>query len=138
MEGIDGSTTKQWLSAAERVKIKSLKLYRGGNAFLWILHQLDIRRKHERLITVTVEPALLNVVAIGAADYGPAASEIRRIANETTLVEVSADAPDPQIQATLRVTFDEPDFMAPLADAFRTLHKFASLAEAIVKLFDIP
>src|SRR6266851_2220233 len=47
--GIEG---KKWLSSSERTTIKALQPYQGGDPYLWPLHQLDILRKHERLIAV--------------------------------------------------------------------------------------
>src|SRR6266478_4126248 len=52
LEGIEG---KKWLSQSERASIKALQPYQGGDKFLWPLHQLDILRKHERLIIVRPE-----------------------------------------------------------------------------------
>jgi hypothetical protein len=48
--GIDNKERKQWLSDKERAAIKSLKPYNGGDQSLWLLHHLDIVRKHERLL----------------------------------------------------------------------------------------
>jgi hypothetical protein len=45
-----GIERKKWLSQHEREAIKALKPYKGGDEILWPLHQLDILRKHERLI----------------------------------------------------------------------------------------
>src|SRR5215469_8528170 len=47
LTGIEG---KKWLSKGERAAIKALKPYKGGDHIIWALHQLDILRKHERLI----------------------------------------------------------------------------------------
>jgi hypothetical protein len=52
--GIEG---KNWLSKRGRAAIKALKPYEGGDYAIWPLHQLDIRRKHERLIFANVDPS---------------------------------------------------------------------------------
>ncbi len=49
LEGIEG---KKWLSKSERAAIKALNPYQGGDEVLFPLHQLDVMRKHERLIAV--------------------------------------------------------------------------------------
>jgi hypothetical protein len=53
-KGIDNADRKEWLSQHERDVIKALKPYKGGDETLWPLHQLDILRKHERLIRGTL------------------------------------------------------------------------------------
>jgi hypothetical protein len=47
---------KKWISAIEAAAIKRSKAYIGGDHVLYAIHQLDILRKHERLITV--KPAI--------------------------------------------------------------------------------
>ena len=49
--GIDSKERKKWLSQSERAAIKALKPYKGGNTTIWTLHEIDIVRKHERLIS---------------------------------------------------------------------------------------
>jgi hypothetical protein len=66
-------------------------------------------RKHKRLIFVTVQPYILNAVVLGASGLGPVVSEVRRLENETVLLEIAAGAPQPQIQTTLTIAFDEID-----------------------------
>jgi hypothetical protein len=55
IDPLDGIEGKKWLSKSERATIKALKPYQGGDELLWPLHQLDILRKHERLITMQPE-----------------------------------------------------------------------------------
>ena len=52
LHGIEG---KKWLTPTERAAIKALKPYQGGDHTLWPLHQLDILRKHERLISAQAD-----------------------------------------------------------------------------------
>jgi hypothetical protein len=44
--------SRKWISAAEAVAIKRTKAYKGGDRVLYSIHQLDILRKHERLLAV--------------------------------------------------------------------------------------
>lgn len=45
-----------WLTDDDLLRIKNLKLYKGGDGFLYALHYLDIMRKHRRLIRATIRP----------------------------------------------------------------------------------
>ncbi|MBM3545969.1 MAG: hypothetical protein FJX54_03370 [Alphaproteobacteria bacterium] len=49
---LEGIESKEWLSKSEIAKIKALRPYHGGDPCLWLPHQLDILRKHKRLIAV--------------------------------------------------------------------------------------
>src|SRR5205807_7666926 len=51
-----GSKFVKGLPGAERAIIEALKPYKGGNEPLYALHQLDIMRKHRRLIEVDLIP----------------------------------------------------------------------------------
>ncbi|HXP05926.1 MAG TPA: hypothetical protein VN808_17540, partial [Stellaceae bacterium] len=46
LDPLHGLESKKWLSNSERAAIKALRPYKGGDASLWPLHQLDILRKH--------------------------------------------------------------------------------------------
>src|SRR5262249_33865389 len=50
--GIDSAKCKNWLREADRLTIKMLKPYGGGDEFLYPFHHLDTTRKHERLVTL--------------------------------------------------------------------------------------
>src|ERR1700730_4888861 len=52
IDPVEGLEVKKWCPLAERAIIKPLKPYDGGNKPLWSLHQLDIMRKHRRLLRV--------------------------------------------------------------------------------------
>ena len=44
------------LPKIERTMFESLKPYKGGDALLWPLHQLDVMRKHRKLLRVCAAP----------------------------------------------------------------------------------
>lgn len=48
--------SKQWVTSVEAAAIKRTKAYKGGDRVLYSIHQLDILRKHERLLIV--EPVI--------------------------------------------------------------------------------
>jgi hypothetical protein len=50
--GIDSAKCKKWLREADRLTIKALKPYGGGDEFLYPFDHLDSMRKHERLVTI--------------------------------------------------------------------------------------
>ena len=49
------------LPAAARTILQGHKPYRGGNDCLWMLHKLDVYRKHHRLLAVSVRPRKFGV-----------------------------------------------------------------------------
>ncbi len=134
IDPLEGLESKKWLwlSAIDRQIIKSLNPYRGGNELLWSLHQLDIMRKHRRLLGVEPTPAMFRVR--GVSIQRRATGWIRGH-NETQLALIPKGAPEPQVTRSFTVTIDEPGIAVrkPLIDA---LYEFASFAELIIKLFD--
>lgn len=67
MGNFKGAKFVKGLPQPQQAFIKNLKPYRGGNDVLWTLHQLDIMRKHRRLLTVRMEAYSLSVIG---ADSG--------------------------------------------------------------------
>ncbi len=50
--GIDSAKCKKWLRESDRLTVKALKPYGGGDKFLYPFDHLDSMRKHERLVTI--------------------------------------------------------------------------------------
>lgn len=50
--GIESAKCKKWLREADRLTIKALRPYGGGDEFLYPFDHLDSMRKHERLVTI--------------------------------------------------------------------------------------
>jgi hypothetical protein len=101
---------------------------------------LDIKRKHHRLLTVEPHPAHLALTAVGIDRYF---SPIRgaggwvRANNEILLGLLQKGAPQPRIQFTPFIGFDEPETgMSHVV--LEALDQFAGLAHSIIKRFDIP
>lgn len=105
LEGIEG---KRWLSAAERAIIESLCPYDGGNEILWALHQLDILRKHERLVATAVYPHFDYVLGqrVGFPN-GMTNVSLRDLKDKPVLFTYPRDAPRPEAQFSTQVVFDE-------------------------------
>jgi hypothetical protein len=125
------------LPAPERNIIKSLEPYKGGNDSLWALHQLDIRRKHHRLVAVGHHPARLSVIQGGDDGFVALRNFTGYITSndETILGLYAKSAPKPKLQYTPEIFIAEsdPPIRKPVIAA---LDEFASLANSIINLFD--
>jgi hypothetical protein len=132
LKGIEG---KKWLSKRERATIKSLKPYNGGDETLWPLHQLDIARKHYKLIDIGVR-----IADLWLTHYPRTQLPKIRLDDKAILFEIPASAnlvaTEGNSNLTLEVTFDEARFGLPEAPAIETMRKFASRVAEIIKLFD--
>jgi hypothetical protein len=127
------------LPPAERAIIESLEPYKGGHKLLWPLHQLDIVRKHQRLLEIDISPRTFSVFVWGNID-----DQITRISGgwrrttnqETKLALIKKGAPKPEMKLTPQVLLSEPILgPKPLTAA---LDGFASAANAIINRFDTP
>ena len=86
------------LPPAERKRLEALKPYHGGNDDLWSLHQLDMIRKHRRLLTVIAEPDFFSVEGTGVYQhFTPVATGFMRADNvserKVVLGLMAKDAP---------------------------------------------
>ena len=126
------------LPTAERTIIETLKPYRGGNAPLWVLHQLDIVRKHRKLLAVATTPARFSITGWGLSDnFTPVASGFMIIEDqETVLGLLRKGAPDYNMKFSAFVAINETDLSIhkPVVAA---LNDFARLADSIIQLFDV-
>jgi len=108
----DGLEAIKWLSKTEIEIIKSLQPYRGGNDALWILHQLDIMRKHRRLLRVQMAP--LDLLVAGTAELPKGFITIK---NATGWFEIGTDktvlgllgkgGPHYEMKVTFQIALDE-------------------------------
>jgi hypothetical protein len=129
-----GSKFVKGLPATERMVIESLEPYKCGNGLLWSLHQLDIMRKHRRLIGV--EPSPQHFMVTGWGDIIESnATGWMRADDKTVLARIQKGAPKAHIRFTPHVTIDEASLMKR-KQVVPALNEFASLAASIIKLFD--
>jgi hypothetical protein len=140
-KGYKGHKLIQALPAKERAIIESLKPYRGpdGNELLCALHDLDIVRKHARLLEAGIAPRTFMVsgwgdtikaftpVSTGWVSTGPDEAVIGLIAKDA--------AEKPHIKATPQVSFTETAYL-PRREVITALHEFANFAKSIIKMFD--
>jgi hypothetical protein len=136
--GYKGSKFVQGLPQSERVKIKSLQPYEGGNKTLCALHRLDIVRKHKRLISPAVLPNLVTVKAWGfqPADVFTPVPHWVPINGETILGHLKKDrVDDPKIEIAPYVAINE---AGPFQrrGVIETIREFAAFAISAVRLFD--
>ena len=125
------------LPGRERAIIESLKPYKGGNEPLWTLHQLDIQRKHRRLINVDIVPRSFSMqgpMTIGD-DFTPVASGPFRVNEKTVIGLLRKGAPRGKIKMSPRVAVNVVDTEAA-KEVIGSLNQFASLTASIIKLFD--
>jgi hypothetical protein len=96
IDPLTGLESIKWLSTSERSVIKSLKPYQGGNQLLWSLHQLDIMRKHRRLIGVEPTPVFFRISGWSGTIHRVATGWMRAH-GETVLALISKGAPEPHV-----------------------------------------
>jgi len=140
-KGYKGHKFVQALPAQERGIIESLKPYRGqgGNHMLCILHDLDILRKHVRLLSVEVSPRSFMVSAWGDAisAFVPVSTGcVRTGPDETTIGLIAKNATEqPRIRVTPQVSFSEAAHL-PRRDVITALHEFAKFSKSVIREFD--
>jgi hypothetical protein len=122
----------------EREIIESLKPYKGGNDLLYALHNLDIVRKHVRLLTTDIRPYHMTVSAWGEAikNFTFVSSGFMRSGdNETVIGLLVKGAEKPRIKLTMQVSLSETLYL-PHREIITTIYQFAKLANEIIRGFD--
>lgn len=121
------------LSQIDQTNLKNLRPYPGGDDMLVALHDLDLTRKHRRLLGTFIRPRGIGLFGFGetAVDYEEWKSGFNE---ETVLVSTDASAADGKVTISVEITFNEavPMYRADLA---RTLREFADLANSIIDRF---
>jgi len=130
-----GHKAIQALPKKERTIIENLEPWRGGNQNLVALHDLDITRKHQRLIDVRISPW---AIAATPAEFKAGLEFVPvwpGLKNEALIGSIGINAPDCDPHLSLRVEFNE---TGPIANKplLAALCDFASLANAIIRRFD--
>jgi hypothetical protein len=117
----------------ERGLLEELKPYQGGDPLLWPLHQLDIMRKHRRLLEVVIRPKAIAVTGWGLSERFGSGDDKTPFG----IPKAIADVHQPKAQLSAYVAINEASlgFRMPVDVALR---EFASRAKSIIKLFDTP
>jgi hypothetical protein len=89
--------------------MKDIKPYRGGNDLLVTLHELDLTRKHRRMLEIYSFARGMNLSGFAGVEIERArwAAEWKGFKNDAVLVSTSADAPDGDVYLGLNVAFGE-------------------------------
>ena len=121
------------LSQADRSAIESLKPYKGGDNVLYSLHQLDIKRKHRRLVNVDDHARSINYTQWGTH---PSPEFIYNgiLSDGSPLLRVPSDSETGHVNLSLEVTFSEGTF-SKRRPVVQTLYAFAARAEEIINIF---
>jgi hypothetical protein len=125
------------LSPQDRATIERLMPYDGGDDMLYALHQMDITRKHRRLLVVhsdldfslggyCIKPIWPRELPVNERPKDP-----------TILAWINPDSPDVYAELTVEVRLALGKVLqtAPVAPALRG---FCSLAHSIIDRFDAP
>jgi hypothetical protein len=121
------------LSQVDQGIIKALKPYPGGDDLLCALHNLDLTRKHRRLLDTFVFPRGIGLggFPLGAAQFIPGRAGF----NEGSIMFwTDASVPDGDFSIGLHVAFDEAGAVHG-HDCAGAIRQFASLAYRILELF---
>jgi hypothetical protein len=134
-----GAKFVKGLPVAQHALIEGLKPYKGGNELLWSLHNLDITRKHRRLLTVVIDPYFFAVIGAGAQKFTPLPTGFVRTDNvgqkEVILGSIAKDAPEYQTQFAPYIALDEAAIVNRRS-LDRAFSAYVSLATEIIRLFD--
>jgi hypothetical protein len=136
LDPLRGLESVKWLTKDQRAVIKSLEPYPGGSNALYPLHQLDIMRKHRRLLAVRVMPSSVRITGIRRAHVEFPGKMGIGANGETLLAFISREAPaDGKVDATFVISLDE---AGHLGDTWvvLALMKFADAAETAIRRFD--
>jgi hypothetical protein len=127
------------LSAADRAAIERLQPYHGGDVpmLLWSLHDLDITRKHRRLVEAYSSPHGIGVYRYGS--ISPEFDELMRTQppNDGYVFPRGAANPEYHIQVRIEISLGL-GHIGPLATKpiVPALRKLADTTKSIIDLFD--
>jgi predicted nucleic acid-binding protein len=132
---------EKWLSASEVAEIKALKPHKGGDDSIWPMHQLDILRKHERLVTVAIDISGFVIRGPKSMHLGGPKSIIKRLDDKTILSKANPSDAERfakgDAQAFIDIQLNESAIGLTDEPVIRTLRRFASRASYAISRFDI-
>lgn len=122
----------KWLCEADQAVIKSLAPYPGGNDLLCILHELDLTRKHRRLLGLFLQPR--GVFLQGITNETVTVYEWVRADEKPGILSTPASTPDGHITVNLQIALNEAGVTGS-EDCTHPIGEFARAANAIIDLF---
>jgi hypothetical protein len=116
------------LPSNERAIIESLKPYQGGSHAIWALHQLDILRKHRRLLYCFLKPISISMRGtLAPGDFEPLAVEAVHVNDETIIGMLRKGVDVKLVLSKFYVGLDEQEHMkGPVVGALGHLTRVAS------------
>jgi hypothetical protein len=118
------------LPANERAIIESLKPYQGGSHEIWALHQLDILRKHRRLLYCFLKPISISIRQGGTlapGDFEPLAWHAVHVNDEMSIGMLRKGVDAKLVLSKFYVGLDEQEHMkGPVVGALGHLTRVAS------------
>jgi hypothetical protein len=136
--GIDSAKCKKWLREADRLTIKALKPYGGGDEFLYPFDHLDSMRKHERLVTIVPIIRSFAISKWGTAPGGRIVWEGDH--DKAVLFRAPLDTRPRITKSNPAITFaivlNEAVGLGGKKDAVTVLTRYAARVSEIVRLFD--
>lgn len=120
----------------EREIVELLKPYHGGSHAIWTMHQLDIVRKHRRLLSVVLRPVSISIKGtLARGDFEPLAVEAVHVNEETIIGMLRKGADTNLVRSKFYVGLNEEGHIArrPVVSALAHL---ADVARNIIALFD--
>jgi len=121
------------LSQIDQDIVKGLCPYPGGNDLLCALHDLDVARKHRRLLNVFMSPGGLAFDGDDLITLG----DWSNFNEKTVIMSTAASVPDRKMQIGLHIAFDEGK-VTPGNNLTGPLGDFIRLANSIIDLFKVP
>lgn len=126
---------KKFLSGSEIKIIEALKPYRGGNDFIYALHQLDILRKHERLLRVSVLPTQLSADVATVEQGFELAFPWPGFEEDAIIGRTHINATSHNLQMALSVLFDETSVF-PTQPIVPLLRQLRGTADSVIQRFE--
>lgn len=127
---------EKWLSDFELAEIESLRPYQGGDWAIYTLHQLDILRKHERLLRIApipssfrMRPHIKGMKMIGENLEGKTVLVRYPLGTDFIPTEDNADL-------SLAITFDEPSLGLREEPVIPALMSYAARVSEIISIFN--
>lgn len=124
------------LPEKDRAIMESLKPYKDGSKSLWMLHHLDIVRKHRRLLSVELHPISISLQGtLQPGDFEPLAVEAVHVNEETIIGMLRKGINARLVQSKFYVRLDEEGDIArrPVVGALAYL---TDVAAGIIWQFD--
>ncbi len=122
------------LSQTEAATIKNIRPYKGGNDTLYLLHHLDLKRKHRKLIEIRPRPGSVQMPM-----YCPHTAVWNHLEDKSILLRFPPGttflATKDNTQITIQVVIYEPSLGIGYAPIIPALRHLAEIAQAVVTSF---